>query len=135
MHLLHLEDLHTIVEADAHPVLVRRTPLQLVDFPARSEGEDRVLDGLRLDGDVPDQGLPVVADGAYMTGGMGRPGDAVDGRLVADELGDGEAGHADVEDDRFGGVYNGWEIGKVAVRGGGGVKERKVRIVMDAMDG
>ena len=83
---------------------MRRAPLQLVDLPARREGQDGVFDGLRLDRDVPDEGLSVVANGAYVAGGMGSPGDAVDGRLVADEFGDGETGHADVEDDGFGGV-------------------------------
>ena len=58
---LHLEHLHTIVEADTHPVLVTRVPLQLVDLALGRKGQNRVFDHDVLGGgDVPDERLLVV---------------------------------------------------------------------------
>ncbi len=84
---LDFEDLEGVVKADGDPVLVRGVPLQLVDLALRREGQDRVLDHPRvLHRDVPDQRLAVVPAGADVTGGVGRPGDAVDGRVVPHQL-------------------------------------------------
>jgi hypothetical protein len=58
---LHLEDLHTLVEADAHPVFVRRIPLQLVDLALGRKRQNRIFNGDILGGgNVPDECLLVI---------------------------------------------------------------------------
>ena len=60
--------------------------------------EDRGVGGLLHVGEVPDEGAAVLGASDDVAAAVGGPRERVDGLAVADELGDGDARGADVED-------------------------------------
>ena len=103
--------LEKVAVADGYPVGLGGGPLHLVDLAIGRVGEYGVLDGARQLLYVPDERLSVVARRAYVTGGVWRPGDAVDARAVIVQTRHGRTRRAHVEHDHLDRVHgNGRQV-------------------------
>lgn len=92
------EDLQTVVVADGDPVRLGGSPLDVIDLSLGCVGQNRVLDGPWHLLDIPDQSLMVIGCGADVTGGVGRPGDAIDTGSVVVQSGHWGAGNTHIQD-------------------------------------
>ena len=97
MPVLYMERLDRVVVGDRDPLLVRRRPLELIDFRVGRVGQDRIIHRFGQGRQIPDQRLAIIRTSAEVARRVRRPGDGVDARLVRSEFGHGNAGHADIE--------------------------------------